>query len=88
MTIKTMGIRDLVRESKNITDYDMVNIKDKKTGEHKGVFVSYHYADDVKKMILARRKARVDELMSIAGFASGEFGKDKKAVQKIKSKMK
>ncbi len=33
-----------------------------------------------------RHKKRVEELMSIAGFASGQFGKDKKAVQRIKAK--
>ncbi len=85
MTIKTMGIRDLVRESKNITDYDMVNIEDKKTGEYKGVFVSYHYADDVKKMILARRKKKVREFMKFSGMASGLFVNE--TVQSIKSKM-
>ncbi len=33
-----------------------------------------------------RHKKRAEEFMSIAGFASGQFGKDKKVVQKIKAK--
>ena len=39
-----------------------------------------------KKISKKEIDKRVEELMSIAGFASGQFGKDKKAVQKIKAK--
>ncbi len=85
MTIKTMGIRDLVREGKKITNYDIIDIRDKKTGEYRGVFVSQHYADDVKKMILARRKKKVKEFMKFSGMASGLFVNE--TVQSIKSKM-
>jgi len=44
------------------------------------------YADDVKKMIMARRKAKVKRVMKFAGMATGLFGDE--TVQSIKAKMK
>jgi len=46
----TMGIRELTRNGSMFGKYDYIDIEDRKSYEHKGVFISSKYADDVKKM--------------------------------------
>lgn len=73
----TIGIRDLVRNSKIIENYDYVEIEDKKTHEKKGLLISPKYADEFKKLldkkISQAKQAKVDRIMQFAGIADGEF---------------
>ncbi len=86
MTIKTMGIRDLVREGKTIGN-EVIKIKNKKTGEYLGIFIPPQYSEGVERLIIKERKRKLKRVMSFAGMADGLFPKEKKAVQKIKSQM-
>ena len=86
MTMKTMGIRDLIRESKTIGD-EVVKIQNKKTGEYLGIFIPPQYSERVEKLIIKERDRKLKRIMSFAGMADGLFPKEKKAVQKIKSQM-
>ncbi len=83
MTTKTISIRDLVREGKKITKYDYVDIEDKKTKQYKGIFVSYRYAEEVKKFLEKKRKDKINKIMKFSGMASGLF--KKKDIQSVKS---
>jgi len=47
----SMSIRDLTRSSKNILDYDYIDIEDKKQNIYKGVFIPNRYANEVKKFL-------------------------------------
>ena len=73
----TIGIRELVRNSKIIENYDYVEIEDKKTHEKKGILISPKYADEFKKLldkkISQAKQAKVDRIMQFAGIADGEF---------------
>lgn len=73
----TIGIRELVRNSKIIENYDYVEIEDKKTHEKKGLLISPKYADEFKKLldkkISQAKQAKVDRIMQFAGIADGEF---------------
>ena len=83
MTIKEMGVRDLVREGKKITEYDYIDIVDKKSKQYRGIFVSYKYADDIKDFLKKKQKKKIDKIMKFSGIANGLF--KNKTVQKIKS---
>ncbi len=66
-----VGVRELVRNSNILDEYDYIEVEDKKTHEYKGVFVSPRYADDVKRIvdekIAAEKKDKIDRLMKYAG---------------------
>ena len=81
-----MGIRDLVREGKTIGD-EVVEIQNKKTGEHLGIFVPHQYSKQVRRLIDRETEKKLQRVMRFAGAFSGVFPKDKKAIQKIKSQM-
>jgi len=86
MNTKTMGIRDLVRESRKIGD-EIIKIQNKKTGEYLGIFIPPQYSEKVEKLIMRERKRKLKRIMSFAGMATGLFPKEEKAIQKIKSQM-
>jgi len=86
MNIKTMGIRDLVREGKTIGD-EIVKIENKKTGKYLGIFIPPQYSSKVEKLVENEKKRKLKRIMSFSGMATGLFPKEKKAVQKIKSQM-
>ncbi len=86
MTIKTMGIRDLVREGKTVGD-EVIKIQNKKTGKIIGIFVPPQYSKKVERLIAQEKKRRWKKFMSFAGMANGLFPKETKAIQKIKSQM-
>ena len=66
-----IGIRELIRNTKLLDEYDYVEVEDKKTHEYKGMFVSAEYADEVKilldKKIAQEKQAEMDVLMQYAG---------------------
>lgn len=86
MTTIKLSIRDLVREGKNLTKYDFVDIEDKKTKDYKGIFVSYRHADEVKKFLAEKKRKRKERIMKFAGIMDGVFGDE--TIKSIKSKMK
>ena len=77
MTI-TVGMRDLVRNSNILQDYDYVDIEDKKTHEYKGLLISPRYADEFRKLleqkILEKKQKELDEIMQFSGIADGDTG--------------
>jgi hypothetical protein len=85
----TIGIRELVRNSKIIENYDYIEIEDKKTHEKKGLLISPKYADEFKKLldkkISQAKQAKIDRIMQFAGIANGEFTNlTSKDIKKIK----
>ena len=73
---KIFGIRDLIKNSNILDQYDYIDIEDKRTHQYKGLFVSPKYADELKeylkKKILKQKQKDVDEIMQFAGVANGE----------------
>ena len=56
---KVIGIRDLVRNTSLLEEYDYVEIEDKRTHEYKGLFISPKYAQEMKQILeekLAKEK--------------------------------
>ncbi|MBN2783110.1 MAG: hypothetical protein JXQ66_07720 [Campylobacterales bacterium] len=72
-----IGMRELVRNSKLLENYDYVEIEDKKTHEYKGLFISPKYAKEFKelleKKISDEKQKDLDEIMQFAGSFDGEF---------------
>ena len=81
----TVGIRDLLRNSDILDQYDYIDVEDKRTHRYKGLFVSPKYADELKeyldKKILKKKQSELDEIMQFSGIAGGEFGQ--KRVQEL-----
>jgi len=71
-----IGVRELVRNSNILSDYDYVDVEDKKTHEYKGVFVSADYAEMVKvfidKKIKQQKQQDLDEVLQFVGIADGD----------------
>ena len=74
MTI-TMSIRELTRNGSMFSEYDYIDIEDRKSHEYKGVFISARYADEVKafleKKLAKEKQKKLDAIMQFAG--SGEI---------------
>ena len=74
----TLSIRELTRRGSILSEYDYIDIEDKKSHQYKGVFVSKKYAEEVKqfleKKIEEEKQQKKDELMQFAGIVEGEFG--------------
>lgn len=73
---KTVGIRDISRNSNILQGYDYIDIEDKKTHEYKGLFVSPKFANDIKKYlekkISQEKQNEFDEIMQFSGILNGE----------------
>jgi len=54
----TISIRDLSRNRDIFTQYDYIDIEDKKTKKYKGLLVSSQYAQIVKEKLLPKRKRK------------------------------
>ncbi len=61
MITKTVSIRELLRNSKLLDDYDYVEVENKKTHEYKGIFISAKYADEFKQYLTTRKKQQIDQ---------------------------
>ena len=48
---RIVGVRELARNSNILDGYDYVEVKDKKTHEYKGLFISPRYADEFKAFL-------------------------------------
>ncbi len=83
-----MSIRELTRSGSKISDYDYIDIEDRKSHEYKGVLISAKYADEVKaflkKKIAKEKQQRLEEIMQFAGILSGAT--DNMSAQEIKAK--
>ncbi len=96
MTIAKIGVRDLVRNSNQLKDYDYVEIEDKKTHKIRGIFISGKVAAEFKKYLKEKKEKQIQEKMdaldSIVKFAKSshnpflkEFDKsDVNILQKVK----
>ena len=84
----TIGIRDLIRNSKILDEYDYVDVEDKRSHIYKGLFVSPKYAGELKaylkKRIKEEKSKALNDIMQFAGVANGEFGEKK--VQELTEK--
>lgn len=82
----TVSIRDLVRNSSIIENYDYVKVVDKRKNEIKGIFLSPKCAKEFQKFLKEKKQKEIDEFMQFVGMVNGEF-EDMK-VQDIKTKKK
>ena len=75
-----LSIRDLARSGKILSEYDYVDIEDKKSHEYKGLFVSKQYAEDVKKFLEEKlkkeHKKSFEKIMQFSGILN-DATKDK-----------
>ncbi|MEA1956090.1 MAG: hypothetical protein U9N02_06310 [Campylobacterota bacterium] len=66
-----IGMRELVRNSAILEQYDYVKVEDKKTHEKKGIYISQKYADDIEKFmqdkLTKEKQEKLDEIMQFAG---------------------
>ena len=73
---RTIGLRELSRNTKILDKYDYVDIEDKKTHEYKGLFISPKYADEFKKLLKKKISQEIqeqlDEIDRFAGSVSIE----------------
>ena len=67
----TMSIRELTRNGSMFSEYDYIDIEDRKSHEYKGVFISAQYADEVKafleKKLAKEKQKKLDAIMQFAG---------------------
>ena len=84
----TMSIRELTRNGNMFSQYDYIDIEDKKSKEYKGVFIPSEYADKVKEFLIKEiekeKKRKVNEIMQFAGIMDGET--QNLSIQELKSK--
>ena len=64
----TIGIRDLANNYTILDGYDYVDIEDKKTKEHKGVFISSKYANEFKEFLDNKKTQAEQEWEKIEKF--------------------
>jgi DNA mismatch repair ATPase MutS len=91
-----VGVRDLIRNSNILKEYDYVEIEDKKTHKLRGIFVSGKVAEDFKRFLEEEKQKKIQEkldaLNNIIEFAKSsrnyfldKFDKnDTKILQKVK----
>ena len=67
----TMSIRELTRNGSMFSEYDYIDIEDRKSHEYKGVFISAQYADEVKvfleKKLAKEKQKKLNAIMQFAG---------------------
>ena len=56
-----VGIRDLIRNSNILKDYDYVEIEDKKTKQFRGVFLSEKMAKEFKKYLEEKKQKKIQD---------------------------
>ena len=65
-----LGIRDLARNIDKLTQFDYVEIEDKKTKEYKGLFLSPPFAKEFKEYLAQKTKnQKNDKLARLRTFA-------------------
>jgi len=65
-----VGIRDLARNINLLSDYEYVDIEDKKTREYKGLFLSPNYAKEFKEYLANKsQKAKEEKLARLKAYA-------------------
>ncbi|MEE2717227.1 MAG: hypothetical protein VX610_07350 [SAR324 cluster bacterium] len=75
-----MSIRELTRNGQMLTEFDYIDIEDKKRRAYKGVFVPSRYAQEVKdfldKKLLRKKQEEFEGILKFAGIADGKIGND------------
>ena len=91
----TMSIRELTRNGSMFSEYDYIDIEDRKSHEYKGVFISARYADEVKafleKKLAKAKQEKLDRIMKFAGTVKIEDrfrDKDAKEIREMIAKEK
>jgi len=88
MTTK-VSVRELVRNSNILKEYDFVEVEDKKSKKLRGIFISPKLADEFKEFLEAKEQQeiqkKVDALNGIVPLPSGSL-KDE-TIQSIKANM-
>ncbi len=83
----SMSIRELTRSGKLLSEYDYIDIEDKKSHQYKGVFISSQYAEEVKHFVESKLKKKQEkklkELLQFAGIAKGDS--ENKNIQTLKA---
>ena len=68
---KVVGVRDIARNSNILDGYDYVEVKDKKTQDYKGLFISSKYAKEIKayleNKIAKQKEEKLNRIMKYAG---------------------
>ena len=68
---KVVGVRDIARNSNILDGYDYVEVKDKKTQDYKGLFISPKYAKEIKayleEKIAKQKEEKLNRIMKYAG---------------------
>ena len=86
----TMGIRELARSTKELSNYDYIEIEDKKSHKKRGLFVSQKYAKDIEKILKKRiskeKKIELDSIMKFAGILNGKT--NNMTIQELKAMKK
>ncbi len=81
------SVRELTRNSGDLSDYDYVEIEDKKSKKRRGLFVSEKYADEVKAFIDRKKQLDAEKqkelLLQHAGIGTGDIGE--KSFRELKS---
>ncbi len=76
MTMK-IGIKELVKNSSILSNYDYIELEDKKTHELKGLFISPKYAKEFQSFldekISKEKQIEPDEMMHFVGIFDGDF---------------
>ncbi|GAB6091087.1 hypothetical protein [Spirochaeta dissipatitropha] len=84
----TFSIRELTRSGSVLSDYDYIEIEDRKSHEYKGVFVPQRYAEEVKQFLHEKIKKdqerRKSQLLQFAGVVNGDFADH--SLQELKQK--
>ena len=88
MTTK-VSVRELVRNSNILKEYDFVEVEDKKSKKLRGIFVSPKLADEFKEFLEAKKQQKIqkkiDALNAIIPLPPGNL-KDE-TIQSIKANM-
>jgi len=88
MTTK-VSVRELVRNSNILKEYDFVEVEDKKSKKLRGIFISPKLADEFKEFLEAKEQQeiqkKVDALNTLVPLPSGSL-KDE-TIQSIKANM-
>ena len=88
MTTK-VSVRELVRNSNILKEYDFIEVEDKKSKKLRGIFISPKLADEFKEFLEYRKQQeiqkKIDALNAIIPLPSGSLKNE--TIQSIKANM-
>jgi len=88
--IKRISVRELVRNSNILEQYDFVEVEDKKSNKIRGLFISAKLANEFKEFLINKKQKDIEKklklLNSIQPLPKGSL--NKKTIQSIKANKK